>query len=172
MTGKHEPPWHEQDEFWAFLAPRLFDQRRLGNTYEEVDSLLELLGLAPGAKVLDLCCGPGRHALELSRRGYAVTGVDRTDSYLSEARSRAETEGLNTRFVHADMREFRKAGCYDGVINMFTSFGLFEDQDDDRRVLANIRDSLRPGGVLVMELVGSPYDENAERLVARAQVEL
>jgi len=148
------PVWHDDDAFWEFMAPLLFSTSRLEGTYEEVDGLAELLGLPESARVLDLCCGPGRHALELTRRGFRVTGVDRTPSYLDEARSRAVTEGLDVEFVQADMREFRREGAFDGAGSMFTSFGFFSDPEDDRRVLRHLHASLKPGGILVMDLVG------------------
>jgi len=147
-------PWHEDDRFWALRAPFMFDESRWERTPLEVDQILALLGLPDGAAILDLCCGPGRHCLELARRGYDVTGVDRTRAYLEEARRRADAEGLAVEFVEEDMRCFRREGGFDAVINMFTAFGYFEDPDEDRRVIENIRASLRPKGRLLIEMMG------------------
>jgi len=58
--------------------------------------------------VLELACGPGRHALEFARRGYRVTGVDRTARYLETAREKAGEEGLDVEWVEADMRTLRR----------------------------------------------------------------
>jgi SAM-dependent methyltransferase len=147
-------PWHEQDLFWETAGSILFTSRRWQLAQEEIDGVLGLLQVAPGARILDLCCGAGRHALELARRGYVVTGVDRTQAFLDEAALRAGDEGLRISWVHADMRAYCQPGTFDGAINLFTSFGYFRDAADDRRVAANVLRSLKPGGVLVIDLMG------------------
>jgi len=147
-------PWHEKDSFWETAGPVLFTQGRWENAPAEVKAMVALLGLPPGAKVLDLCCGVGRHSLELARRGFQVTAVDRTASYLAEARGRASKEGLEIEFVQEDMRTFVRPEAFDAVINYFTSFGYFESEDDDRRVVENAHSSLRPGGALLIDMMG------------------
>jgi SAM-dependent methyltransferase len=147
-------PWYEEDAFWAAMHTALFDAERLAGTSAEVDALLALANLAPGARVLDLCCGPGRHSLELAARGFAVTGVDRTRAYLQRARRKAARAGLAVRFRQQDMREPLGEAEYDAVVSMFTSFGYFEDPADDRRVLAHVLRALAPGGVFVLDVVG------------------
>jgi SAM-dependent methyltransferase len=132
----------------------MFSERRWADTAGEVDSILKLLAPGLGAAVLDLCCGPGRHALEMSRRGFAVVGVDRTAGYLAEARKRAKAEGLKVEFVKQDMRRFCRPRAFDAAVNMYTSFGYFKNAGDDRRVLRNLHRSLKPGGKLLMELMG------------------
>ncbi len=146
--------WYERDAFWAGFAPALFGPDRWQKTPEAVDRLLPRLDLSPGSSILDLCCGPGRHALELTRRGYRVTGVDRTVAYLEEARRRAGEEHLEVEWVLEDMRRFARPGAFDGAINLFTSFGYFEDQADDLQVARNLCASLKPGGRLVMDMIG------------------
>jgi SAM-dependent methyltransferase len=147
-------PWHESDSFWETAGPVLFTQGRWENAPAEVAAMVALLGLTPGADVLDLCCGVGRHALEFARRGFRVTGVDRTAAYLDEARRRAEEEELAVEFVQQDMRSFVRPKAFDVVINCFTSFGYFEREDDDRSVAASASESLRPGGMLLIEMMG------------------
>jgi len=146
--------WHDDDSFWATFGPYMFTPDRWAVAPQEVDLVVERLGLDPGAHVLDLSCGPGRHSLELARRGFRVTGVDRTERFLAQARQTAEEEGLDIEFVHADMREFRRPEAFDSVINLFTSFGYFEDRADDRRVIENLHASLRPSGRLLIEMMG------------------
>ncbi len=146
--------WHEQDEFWEDFGPIMFGSERFEAATEQVDQVLALAGVEPGATVLDLACGPGRHALELARRGFRVTGVDRTAAYLEQAAVRAGDEGLEVDWVHEDMRSFRRDGEFDLVINLFTAFGYFEDPEDDRRVAETLVGALRPGGALVMDLMG------------------
>ncbi len=147
-------PWFENESFWLALAPIFFGERRLAITPEQTDQLLALLEIEPGASVLDLCCGPGRHSVELARRGYRVTGVDRQRDYVARARERAAAENLAVEFIVEDMRRFVRPGAFDAVINMFTSFGYFADPDDDRLVLERAFASLKPGGRILLELIG------------------
>ena len=144
----------ENDEFWEAAAPAIFSEARWKSAPQEADGILSLLQPAPGAAVLDLCCGPGRIALELARRGYRVTGVDRTAAYLREAASRARRENLDIEFIHEDMREFARPEAFDAAINFYTSFGYSEDPADDRRALENVFASLKPGGRLLLEAMG------------------
>jgi SAM-dependent methyltransferase len=146
--------WHEEESFWEIAGPVLFTEQRWQYAPREVGAMVSLLGLSPGQRVLDLCCGVGRHSLEFARRGFRVTGVDRTAAYLEEARTRAEEEGLEIELVQEDMRTFVRAEAFDAVINYFTSFGYFDDEEEQRRVLANAYGSLRPGGALLMDMMG------------------
>ncbi len=150
-------PWYQDDAFWVAMTTALFDPDRLAGTPDEVDAIVALTGLVPGKRVLDLCCGPGRHSVELARRGMRVTGVDRTRSYLRRARRKAARAGLEVEFVEQDMREPLGCDRFDVAINMFTSFGYFEAPSDDLRVLANLRQALAPGGVLLIDTVGKEY---------------
>ncbi len=74
--------------------------------------------------------------------------------FIDEARRRAGNEDLEAEFIQADMREFRRPESFDAVINLFTSFGYFADPADDRRVVENFFASLKPGGKLVIDMVG------------------
>jgi SAM-dependent methyltransferase len=147
-------PWYEDDLFWETVAPVLFSERRWSDAPTEVEDVVSLLGISPGAKVLDLCCGVGRHSLELARRGFHVTGVDKTAAYLERARRQAKAEGLDVEFLQDDMRTFCRPDAFDAAINLFTSFGYFEDPEDDRRVVTNVYRSLRSDGAFLMDLMG------------------
>ncbi len=146
--------WHEQDAFWEKWAPIMFHERRWEKTAEEVANIISLLNIGEAASVLDLCCGPGRHSLELARQGFSVTAVDRTKMYLERARKQAETEGLGIEFIQEDMRRFCRPGSFDAAINLFTSFGYFEDMNEDRQVAANVYHSLKEKGVFLIDIMG------------------
>lgn len=146
--------WYEDESFWKAFAPALFNQERLDVTTEEIDHVVKLLALKKGAKILDLCCGIGRHSLELARRGYQVVGIDLTEEYLASARRQAESEDLDVRFVRNDMRRFCQIESFDVVLNMFTAFGYFEVPAENKRVLINIYCSLRKGGTLILDMIG------------------
>ena len=98
--------WHEQDSFWEIIAPKLFRKDHWENASTEVENIISLLEIDKSAHVLDLCCGLGRHSLELARQGFQVTGVDRTLKYIEEGSRRAKDEGLNVEFLQEDMRNF------------------------------------------------------------------
>ncbi|MCP4425382.1 MAG: class I SAM-dependent methyltransferase [Chloroflexi bacterium] len=146
--------WHEDDSFWRLTAPFMFPQSRWDGTPAEVDQIVKLLDIEPGAKIVDMGCGPGRHALEFTRRGYKVTGVDRTAVHLQEAQKRAQAEKLKIEFVQADMRQFSRPDAFDAALSMFTTFGYFANPADNQQALLNVCHSLKNGGVFIMELMG------------------
>lgn len=154
---KRKTPWFEDDAFWAMFEPSMFGEERWQLAAREAAPLAKLLQLEPGASVLDLCCGPGRFSLELARRGFEVTGVDRTALYLAEARRRAKKEKLDAEFVRADMRQFARPRAFDACINMFTSFGYFENPADDLKVCGRVLRSLRPGGRFLIQTAGKEW---------------
>jgi SAM-dependent methyltransferase len=146
--------WYEEEDFWTALAPRVFVSTRWEDAPHEVRALAALTGVQPPAHVLDLCCGPGRHVIEFARQGYRVTGVDRTPAYLARAAQLAGQRALAIEFVQEDMRTFVRPGAFDAIFNLWTSFGYFDAPDDDRRVLHNIRTSLKAGGVFCLDVGG------------------
>ena len=147
--------WFEDDVFWETIEGFLFSQFRSSDfTTREADQILALVGLPQGAAVLDLCCGPGRHVLEFARRGFRVTGVDRTQRYLEAARATALSEGLTVELVQADMRDFSRPPTFDLALNLFSSFGYFAEAADDLQVLRNLNASLAPGGTVLLEMLG------------------
>ena len=94
----------------------------------EVDFIEESLGLDKGAMVLDLACGTGRHAIELTRRGYQVVGFNLSLAMLAKAADEAQDRSAKLNFVQGDMREMTFDGTFDGVYCWSTSFGFFEEE--------------------------------------------
>ena len=146
--------WYDNDAFWEDVAPVIFTEDRQQKAREDVGQIVALIGLQPSATVLDMGCGPGRHALEFARRGYRVTGVDRTATYLAKADKAAQKEELKVEWVEADMRHYRCDDMFDVAVSLLTSFGYFEDPSEDSQVVENLFASLKPGGHLVMDLMG------------------
>jgi SAM-dependent methyltransferase len=144
--------WFEEEEFWRELYPYMFPAERLAVAARQVEQILALTNFK-GQTVLDLCCGPGRHAVEFARRGFGVTGVDRSQFLLERARERGAEAGVTVEWVAHDMRRFRRPAAFDLACNLFTSFGYF-DQGENRRVLRGIHGNLAAGGILVMEMLG------------------
>jgi SAM-dependent methyltransferase len=146
-------PWFEDEHFWESTYPFIFPAERFAAAEAEVGELAKLTG-TPFRRVLDLGCGPGRHSIPLAKQGAQVTAMDRSPFLLEKARSRAELEKLNIEWVQADMRSFVRPGEFDLVINLFTSFGYFEDVEEDLNVLRNIFRSLAPGGFFIIDVMG------------------
>jgi SAM-dependent methyltransferase len=154
MDKTKKKSWYEQDGFWETFAPAIFTTERILSASQEAGQIASLLKLQPGVSICDLCCGVGRHSLELGRQGYCVTGVDRTGLYIEQARKKADERQLNIRFVQEDMKSFCEPNTFDVVINVLTSFGYFEDPADDKRVLENVYKSLKDGGKFLIDIMG------------------
>lgn len=147
--------WFEKEEDWVAKRPVIFNKNMVRMTFIEINRLFRLLGDIPaGGTVLDLCCGIGRHSLELARKGFQVTGVDITRPYLDTAAESARKQGLSIEFVHDDMRHFCRPDSFDLIVSLSTSFGYFEDIADDLKVLDNIYSMLKKNGVFTMEVLG------------------
>lgn len=126
-------------------------------TVQEVDFLVEALGLEPGMLVLDAGCGPGRHSLELARRGIEVTGIDLSPDFLALARRAAEAEQLPVRFEVLDIRDLAFTDAFDAVICLCQGgFGLLGG-DDDAGIVARLGAAVRPGGRLALTAFSSYF---------------
>ncbi|HTQ05069.1 MAG TPA: methyltransferase domain-containing protein [Polyangiaceae bacterium] len=128
-------------------------------TAREVDELIVAAGLTPTDRVLDLCCGQGRHTLELVQRGYGkVTGLDQSRHLLRVARSRARKASLVVRFLEGDARKLALPDTsFDCVAVLGNSFGYFDHADDDLAVLKGARRTLKPGGRLVLDITDGAW---------------
>jgi SAM-dependent methyltransferase len=165
-ASPHGTEWFEDEGFWTDYAPIMFDEERWAEVPAVVDAIEALAEPPRGGAVLDACCGPGRHSLELASRGYRVTGIDITDAYLDAARESAAAWGpafgpaggsadlIGPDFVRADLRRFDGLSRFDLALNLYTSFGYFRDPGDDLAALIALRRSLAPGGALVLEMNG------------------
>ena len=104
--------------------------------------------------MLDLCCGPGRFSIQFAKHGFKVTGVDKTKYLLEKAKQETQNQNINIEFIQADMLEYINPDTFDLVINMYTSFGYFEKDEDDLNVLKNIYTSLNKGGQFLIDIMG------------------
>ena len=108
------------------------------------------LGLSPGDRVLDLCCGNARHSVELAGRGFAVVALDLSSALLRSGAKKARDEGVKVVFIRADARHIAVHGVFAAVVNFFTSFGYFDRDEDDALMLDSIARVLRKrGGFLI-----------------------
>jgi len=147
-------PWWEElfnDDFIRTMA-KITDAQIAA----EVDFIEESLGLDKGAMVLDLACGTGRHAIELTRRGYQVVGFDLSLAMLAKAADEAQDRNQRINFVQGDMREMTFDGTFDGVYCWSTSFGFFEEEKN-AAVVENVRRALKPGGQVLLDVVNRDF---------------
>lgn len=145
--------WSDDDTFWEAMEPALRAPGRAGLAEGDVAAIVSALELPDGASILDLGCGPGEHAQAFAKRGYAVTGVDRTRRLLNRAKAGGAARGVHVEWIEADMRDFRRPATFDLVCSLYTSFGYFDDRGN-RQVLANILASLKPRGAALLDLSG------------------
>jgi 2-polyprenyl-3-methyl-5-hydroxy-6-metoxy-1,4-benzoquinol methylase len=150
MSGTNQ--W---EEFFDSHAPSYMENSFTGNTVAEVDFILEELGLPLGSRILDVGCGTGRHAIELARRGYDVTGIDISAGMLSEAEKAASVAGVSIRWIRKDATEYKTEEQFDAAICLCEGgFCLLDMEDDaeehDRAILRNISAALPEGAWLLM----------------------
>src|SRR5258708_10994387 len=156
---------HLPSEWWRTLFNSLYLEtdgdvvENDRNTEQEVDLLVRSVGLEPNDRILDLCCGQGRHILELARRGFKhVTGIDRSRYLIRLARKRAKQRSLQVSFHEGDARRFRAGdSVFHCVTLLGNSFGYFDRQEDDIAVLAAIKRALASGGTVVMDLTDGEW---------------
>jgi SAM-dependent methyltransferase len=148
VLRKQSPDWWRGyfDAHYLLEYEPIFTAERARH---DVARVIEVLGLPLGARVLDVPCGQGRHAHLLAGAGYRVDGLDYSRDLL--ARAQRHGTGPTLRYHRGDMRRLpaRWTGRFDAVVNLFTSFGFFDDPADDARVLAEFARVLRPGGTVV-----------------------
>jgi len=135
---------------------------------KEAHAICRMLNLPKRSKVLDLCCGDGRIAMQLARLGHDVTGLDLSFPMVGVAQHKAELANLHIRWVHADMREMGFEDEFDAVINISTSFGYFANESDDAKTLHSVHTVLTRCGKLLLDLENVYYLSHMYRLYGAA----
>jgi SAM-dependent methyltransferase len=170
-SRSQEADWFE--EWFGTDYLRIYQHRDESEAERAIELITHHVRGREIQSVLDLACGAGRHSKVLCERWWTV-GLDLSMSLLRVARR----EDLDAPYVRADMRELSFAGeSFDLVVNLFTSFGYFDDDREHARVLARVRDVLRPGGTFVIDFLNAtqvrrnlvPYDERVENGVTIEQ---
>ncbi len=154
LSRKRTRPWWEElfnDDFIRATA-KITDAQIAG----EVTFIEESLGIARDGVLLDLACGTGLHAIELTRRGYHVVGFDLSLAMLARAADEAQDRNQTLNFVQGDMREMTFEEAFDGVYSWGTSFGYF-DEEKNAQIISRVHKSLKPGGVFLLDVVNRDY---------------
>lgn len=160
--------WYE--EWFGEDYKLIYPHRNEEEAKEQVKFVSQHISIPEGAKVLDLCCGCGRHAVELMRLGYDVIGLDLSAELLDMACARADECGMDMEFIQCDMREIPYENHFDLIVNFFTSFGYFDDDADNQRVLSGISEALKPGGKFLMDYMNP--DKVASNLVKKDEKDI
>ena len=158
VRGNGEPStWY--DELFTRIGnryDRVFANEVL-HTEEQVDFLMQVLALRRGQRVLDVGCGPGRHAIVLARRGMRVTAVDRHAGMLALATGRARAASVQVDWVHADARRLPGQATFAAGYCLFASWGYAEDPEDDVAVMAAVASRLQPGAAFLLDVPNAEW---------------
>lgn len=141
------------ESFWEEFEILMYDLDRLENTPDTVNDLIDLLGIKADSELIDVCCGFGRISKEVALKGINTTGIDITPYYLNRAIESCKDIN-NANFILGDITKFDKKEEYDFAVNMFTSFGLMETEEEELDGLVNIYNSLKPGGKYLIDTQG------------------
>lgn len=139
--------WFDSHYYHLLYQHRNHDEARLF-----IDNICQYLALPQGARVLDLACGKGRHAMQLASKGYKVVGLDLAPASIQSAIE--ESQGQIEFYVHDMRRPFRLA-YFDAVFNLFTSFGYFNSDREHQNTLTQMYRGLKPGGVVVIDFLNA-----------------
>jgi SAM-dependent methyltransferase len=151
--------WYK-DWFNNKLYLELYKYRDEAEAKDIVNLIQRYIPLKTNSKVIDVCCGAGRNSLELAKRGYQVTGFDLSKFLINEAKKNLQEvmeKSLKVRFLIKDMRKFNFNGKYDIAVNIFTSFGYFDSDAENFKVIKNVSNSVRKGGYFVFDYLNAEY---------------
>ena len=139
-----------------------------------IDKLIDFLKPSANARFLDLGCGKGRHSVYLNQKGYSVVGVDLSPesiAYAAQFEKDADAKNNSLRFMVQDMRKPAYVNYYDYVLNLFTSFGYFENEKDNYATINAVSKALKPNGILVVDFLNAhKVVENLDKNVAETKV--
>ena len=146
--------WFDTDEY-------LFVYRK--HNEEDANNLVELIlsnvDLLPQANILDLACGTGRHSILFANKGFRVTAVDLSRNLLSIAQKAAEQAHVTINFIRSDLRQFSICTRFQLVINLFTSFGYFEADDENFKIVKTAYNQLNNSGYFVLDFFNRRFIE-------------
>lgn len=143
--------WFESEDFWINYAPIMFDDAHWAEAPDVANFVKKIAKLNDGQTVLDAGCGLGRISVELAVLGLKVTGVDIIQAELDAAADSAQAEGVELELINADLRTFKSDKKFDCAVNLYTSFGYCDTEEEDMQILRSICNSLKDGGTFILE---------------------
>jgi ubiquinone/menaquinone biosynthesis C-methylase UbiE len=150
------PNWYQQ--LFEKLGKRYLDFPFTQGTIQEVDFIVNLLELPKGATILDVGCGAGRHSIELSKRGYQVTGLDYSHRMIEVASEKAKRDGVKVELVYGDARKMDFEQQYDAAISLCEgAFGIMENDEQNSAILKNIHRALKRNGKLLLNILNASF---------------
>jgi SAM-dependent methyltransferase len=150
--------WFEE-WFDSPLYEKLYSNRDETDAASLADLIEEVIPASDYRIILDLGCGRGRHSITLAQRGCQVTGIDLSKKAIKKAKRIAGQKNLkNVDFLVRDMRD-PLPKQFDAIVNLFTTFGYFLEDEENRRVLRNTNKMLKQGGVLFLDYLNPHYVE-------------
>jgi 2-polyprenyl-3-methyl-5-hydroxy-6-metoxy-1,4-benzoquinol methylase len=136
---------------------RVYSHRNQEEAERLVDLIAKILNLPANSSVLDMACGAGRHAVTFAKMGYKVTAVDLSNLLISEAKKNAEQGGVELDFVLSDILEFETNKKFDLTVNLFTSIGYFDNDEENYAVIKKAYDLLKSGGHFVIDYFNKEF---------------
>ena len=146
--------WFNSEEYLQVYRHR--DQKE---ATELVDLVLKNIETSKINSVLDMAAGTGRHAIIFAKKGFNVTAVDLSDNLLAIAKENSTKENVKVDFIHSDIRQFNPQNKYDLILNLFTSIGYFEEDEENFYVLNKAYKLLNKGGYFVLDYFNKAYLE-------------
>lgn len=138
----------------------VYRHRNEADAEKLVGLILKNVNIRPGAEIIDLACGAGRHSILFAEKGYNVTAVDLSTNLLNIARKRAEELNLRINFVNADLRNFCFTSKFDLAVNLFTSFGYFENDEENFLLFSQASGLLKDNGYFIIDYFNANYIVN------------
>jgi 2-polyprenyl-3-methyl-5-hydroxy-6-metoxy-1,4-benzoquinol methylase len=156
ILNKPSPEWYKK--IWSL---DIQDMSWVEHTKDEINFIIDIMELSGTERILDLACGFGRHAIELTKRGFTVVGVDITPEFIKEARRISSLEKLNTEFICADLRDVSFKNEFDVVLNMSDgAIGYLENDEENTKIFDLIASSLRKDGKHFMNICNAEVDSS------------
>lgn len=154
MSSEWFREWFETDEYL-----NVYRHRNESDAEDLVKLISGNIELFPNAAVLDMACGTGRHSMLFAKNGFNVTAVDLSKKMISTASQKAKDENLKINFLQSDLRQFAHNGKFDLIVNLFTSFGYFQNDEDNFKIFEIAYNQLHNNGYFVLDYFNKYYLE-------------